>query len=289
MDDNGNEGQYQGLTDLINQTAYQPIPDAYGVTAGAEGAGVQGGVDRTASGEGQEGSSPAVSNVPGNPSDVQNGSGVTPQPQDASHGEHLSEPAYTQQPDPRLTQMQETIQNQARYIQMHQQQIAADRDRLFQESLQDMSEGERRAAIAEREAQRLRVQNQRLMSDSQKARGAQQDSAKRTLALLIATEAGLDPTLSSYLLSAQTPQEMEDSARFLASRIAPPQQEQQPQQQQEQPTQAAQQEPNTPNPNAFVAGGENVSSNVAKEIEAGSGDLMGLIAQTQYQVAGQSF
>lgn len=314
MTDRGNEEQYQGLTDLINQTAYQPIPEAYGVTAGAGEDGVNQSADSTLSGAGQEGLSPAVGNVPGMPLDNPSDPGVTPPEQQGATGDAPSTPTEPPQPDPTIQQLQETIQNQARYIDMHQQQLVADRRRAaaieeqkFQESLHDLSEEERRAAIAERRLQQVQAQNQQLLNRSRQTEAQSQEAAKRTLGMIIASEAGIDPIFGKYLMGARTPEEMRGLADDLAQRLTPQQQDQlvqqhhaeqqqQVQQQQPQYQQAPQvqqqqqyQQQQQVDPNAFVAGGENSSGNVAKEIEVGSGDLMGLISQTQYQVSGSRF
>lgn len=266
----GNEGQDHGLSGLINQTTYQQPTGSDGVTVGTEGAGVHAGGDSGPSGAAHEGSSPAVGNTHGTPVGTGTGQGVTTQPTEPPAGND-SQPTP---PDPRLQQYEETIQNQARYIQMHQQQLAQDQERQFRASLEDMSEEEQRAAIAERQAQQLRAHNMQLQQRQRQDDHVRQDSAKRTLALMVAVNAGLDPSLSSTLMGAQSPEEMESIASTLAQRL-----------QASQPQGGGGTAPPQHDPAMYAAGGDHAPSSTPKDIETGSGDLMGLIGQTQYQVA----
>lgn len=285
MQDGNDLGQHDpGLSDLINQTAYQNAPalDAVNVDPGQTG--VTPGVDSPGSGANGEGLSPAVQNAPAAPPQGQQ-TGLTPQTPVPTAGNAQS----LQQPDPRLLQMEETIRNQARIIDMTRLAAQQEEERRFQQSLEGLDPDERDRALKDRELEKLRAQTRFLTQQQQQVEQQRQMSAKQTLAVMIAGEAGLDPMMADALMTARSVPEMEQRAQLLAQTIqrrygqpqqAVPQQVQQPVQQQRAQTQYQQ----GVDPQAvFAAGGESGSSNVTPKVEVGSGDLMGLIQQSQYQ------
>lgn len=278
MQDGNDLGQHPGLSDLINQTSYQnaPAPDAVNVDPAQTG--VTTAVDSRGQGMGDEGLSPAVQNAPVAPPQGQQ-IGVTPQSPAPTAGNAQS----LQQPDPRLLQMEETIRNQARIIDMTRIAAEQEEERRFQQSLTDLDPEERERAIERRELTKLRTQNQLLTQRQQQSEQQRQMSAKQTLAVMIAGEAGLDPIMADALMAARSVPEMEQRAALLAQTIQRRYgQAQQPAPQQQPVQQPVQQQGVDPQA-AFAAGGESGSSNVTPKVEVGSGDLMGLIQQSQYQ------
>lgn len=269
MTDNVSE-QVGDLSGLIQQTAYQSpaVNGTDGVTQGA---------DSTPDGLADQGLSPASENTPAPPATEQQ-TDVTPPASDSSTGNAPSTPQYT---DEQVRQMQEQLVNQQRYINMHAQQVRAEQERQFQASLAEMDETERRAAIAEREANKYRTQAQYLAAQQQREKAAEQEKAKRTLATIVASDNGLPISVSTALLAATSLEHMESMAREIAADLnagrAPVQ---------EPPAQTTPVQPETvQNTNAaFVAGGDSGSSNTTPKVERGSGDFESLIAQAQYQV-----
>lgn len=262
MSDSTDVGQFEGLAGLIDNTAYQgfesqPETD---VSAGADSAGSDGA---------DEGLSPAVSNTPETPPDESAQEDVTTPPaQDtAGNAQDGQTPVLTAE---EAAILQETIRNQQRYIQMHQQQLAVDAERAFQESLKDMTEEEATIAKQNRLIQQLTQERQRDQQVKQAEEAAKQYSAKQTLAVMIASEAGLPTSLSSALMSANSLQEMEQTAAKIAGDLKIGQQVQAP--------------PPPPEPtiDPYAAGGEGGPSNAQPKVEPGSGDLAGLIGQTDY-------
>lgn len=273
MSDVQGDGSPQDLIGLIGQTTYQ------GSDVNGE-SGVSDGADSTVSGLNEEGLSPAPDNVAGAAPGEVSEQGVTPPAQEPPA---VTPPTQQTTPpvDPNLQQLQETIVNQQRYIDMHQQQIRYQQEQEFRKSLEDMDPTERELAIKDRQLRFLQQQNQNLTKSQREAQAREQETSKRQLAYIVAVENGLPEYLYTSLLSANSPEEMESEAariaRNLKSQFQPIQHEAQqvapPQQQQQQ----------QPNP-AFAAGGDGGSSQVTQEVEPGSGDLMGLISQNQYQV-----
>lgn len=274
------EGQSQSLFDLINQSTYQPS----GVTGDAD---VTQGADSTPGATGNEGLSPAVRDASVTPQGASPDPGLTTGGQSDPSGQFPPQPPV----DPRLQQMEETIVNQARYIQNVQQQAARaqqmQQEREFQAKLADMDPGEREVAIRDRELTRLRQRNQQLEQQSHMSEAQKQEFAKNQLSLHVAMEQGLPIEMAPALLAANSLQDMEERARGLVNTLNTyyqPIQQAQPAQ-----PQAPQQNPAAPaNPNAaFASGGEGGGSDTTVEIERGSGDLLGLIGQQSYQrVAG---
>lgn len=267
--------QGEGLAGLIQGTTYQQAVDGEAVNpTEAADAGVTQGADSTPGGTRDEGLSPASGNTSDPPATGQQ-DGVTTQPSDPSTGNAPS-PQYSAE---EIRLMQEQIQNQQRFINMHAQQVRAEQERQFRESLEGMDEAERRAAIAEREANRYRTQAQYLANQQKMQQASEQEKAKRTLATIIAGDNNLPLSVSTALLTAKSLEQMESMARDIAADLnanrAPVQGS---------PAQNAPAPDPSPQPNPYVAGGDTVSSDTTPEVEKGSGDLLGLIAQNQYQV-----
>ena len=267
--------QGEGLAGLIQGTTYQPAFDGEPVNSPTNAeAGVTPGADSTPGGTQGEGLSPASGNTNDPPATGQQ-DGVTTQPSAPSTGNAPS-PQYSAD---EIRLMQEQIQNQQRYINMHARQVQADQERKFQESLAEMDETERRAAIAEREAHKYRTQAQFLANQQKMQQASEQEKAKRTLATIIAGDNGLPLSVSTALLTATSLDQMESMARDIAADLnasrAPVQGS---------PAVEAPASTPSPQPNPYVAGGDSVSSDTTPEVEKGSGDLLGLIAQNQYQV-----
>jgi hypothetical protein len=195
-----------------------------------------------------------------------------------------------QNPDPRdqqLQQMVATIQNQARYIHQASSLIEQEREtretEAFERTIADLSDEEQRAARAERKVELLQKQ-QEAIAAQQRQQQAQnnmrtQQQAKTMIAAMTAADYGLPPTAQQYLMGAASPEQMKQMAEGLASGgygkapaaaqpVAEP---------------VAQQAAVNP---AHLGGDMSPSSDVAPKIERGSGDLMGLIQQTSYQVSG---
>jgi hypothetical protein len=266
------QGQTEGLAGLIQGTTYQEAP-LYGDVNPEQGSqtDVTPGADSTPGGTQGEGLSPASGNTVDSPATGQQ-QGVTPPVPDPSTGNAPS-PQYSAE---EIRLMQEQIQSQQRYINMHAQQVRADQERRFQESLAEMDETERRAAIAEREARKYKTQAEYLTNQQRREQAAEQEKAKRTLATIVASDNGLPVSVSTALLSATSLEHMESMARDIAADL----------QASRAPVQGspAQSEPQPPAANPYVAGGDTVSSDTTPKIEKGSGDILGLISQNQYEV-----
>lgn len=269
-------GQVSDLAGLIQGTVYQAAIDGEVVTpTEAAPTGVTPGSDSPPDGTQGEGLSPASGNTATPPAQGEQ-PGVTPQTSPPEPGNAPS-PQYSAE---QIRLMQEQIANQQRIINMNSQAILAEQERRFQASLEEMDESERRAAIAEREANKYRTQAQYLANQVQREKAAEQEKAKRTLATIVASDNGLPLSVSTALLNATSLEHMESMAREIAADL----------QANRAPIQGspAQTEPQTPEPStanpAFVAGGDSVSSDTTPKVEPGSGDLMGLIAQNQYQI-----
>lgn len=258
---NENSGEFQGLDGLIQGTTYQ---GQEAVTSEPDG---QGGDDNRPGGSPNDGLSPAATNATGTSTGSGQQDGVTNQPSWSSGGE----PAY----DPREEQINaltEQIQNQSRYIYESVQQQRQAEEAGFRRSLEAMEPEDRQAAMDRRRLQQIEQQNQNYRQQNQQYRqqveqqqAGQQESAKRTLAMMVAQDYDIPGNLQSVLLGAQNMQEMESMANTLRSQFSSTQQQQ------------------PPNP-AHIGGGEQGSSNIQPEIERGSGDLMGLIQKSEYQV-----
>lgn len=274
------------LAGLIQGTPYQNYQGdpSQGDNSG-QGSDVTGQADNPGQGVSNEGLSPAASNTRNTAVDPNSQGGVTNQSSEGMASQ--SQPA-AQAEDPRIAQLTETIQNQTRFIStlsaqqqavLRQQQARDEQE--FQRSLQDMDPEERQVAIDRRELQQLKLRQQGYQMQQQQQHAQQQQAAKNTLAMMVASDFQLNPQDRSFLLRATNYDDMIQIAQDLRARgsQAPPPTQQQSYSQPEQQQQQQQQQVNP----AHLGGEAGGSSDVTPEIEYGSGDLMGLIQNTQWQ------
>lgn len=262
-----NEVQSPGLSGLISQTAYEP----YVVN---EEAHVEPGTDSPRTVEGNEGLSPAVTNTPQTPPDP----ALTQPPA----GNEPAAPQVVQLDPAEYARMQETITNQTRFIEAARQQEAVRQEQEFQRSLQDMEPEQREIAIRDRQLQFYRQQNQQLQQTVRQSKAESQEAAKRQLTFHVAAEHDIPEFFADALMAARSIEEMDAMAQRIKSGMS--NYSPQPAQQQVAPATPPVQQPAEETVNPFAAGGEGGGSNTMKEIEPGSGDLMGLIQRSSYQV-----
>lgn len=201
--------------------------------------------------------------------------------------------------------MFETIQNQSRMFnevllreqqrEQHTQQAAQQRlvaaarqqDLLFEQRIAELPPEAQEVQRANRRAYQLtqalnaeRVKTQKFQQREQQQHQTSQESAKAQLAMMVVSDAGLPLTMSKYVMSAQSEEEMTELAAGLARDVGG-QNHQPPTQHQQAPQQAM---PPMQNP-AFANAGSLAGTPPTAAPEPGSGDLMGLIQSTGYQVA----
>ena len=205
---------------------------------------------------------------------------TTDQPQGEAPAQTGFAPTAPPMPDPRVAELETQVQRyESALRQQVQNSLRIDQER-FEEGLRDLTEDEQRAARAERSARiqaaRAEIATRQLQTVQSQQQAVQQEAAKGQVAYLMMQRDSLPQEAYDILLAAPTPEAME----LLSQRMSGFYRQNRAQQVEAQP---AQQQPTEPlHPNARVAGGRVAPSAPTKDVKPRSGDILGLIASTEY-------
>lgn len=183
---------------------------------------------------------------------------------------------------PELEALRAQNQQLEQYRQQVMQQQAMQREREFQASLAEMTPEERTIALQARRIQGLTQREQAAAQQLAQVEQNNQESAKRVLAAVLASDNELPPFAIGQLMQASTPEEMEAFATQIRSdiqsRYIPAGKYA------SQPPAQHQQAPQQPQVDPFAAGGANAGGMQPEKPKVGSGDLDALLGSTQYEV-----